>query len=201
MGFSSQEYWSGLLCSPPGDLLSPGIKSRSSALQADSLPSEPPRKTPPTPTKYTQKQVHTCPQTPELLSKSELWSALWWDYPNWPSSLQQTPTSSTLCYEDLSDLISILCSVIQSCPIFATPWTVAHQSPLSIGFFQARIWEPVAISFSKEPSWPGDRTLISCVGWKIFYHWVTSEALILSVPCLKKSTLQCTHLLIIWYNA
>ena len=26
MGFSRQEYWSGLLCPPPGHLLDPGIK-------------------------------------------------------------------------------------------------------------------------------------------------------------------------------
>ena len=39
-----QEYWSGLPCSLPGDLPNPGIKPRSPALQADSLPSEPPRK-------------------------------------------------------------------------------------------------------------------------------------------------------------
>jgi len=32
-----------LPCHPPGDLLSPGIKPASPALQADSLPSEPPR--------------------------------------------------------------------------------------------------------------------------------------------------------------
>ena len=29
MGFSSQEYWSGLPCPPPGDLPDPGIKSAS----------------------------------------------------------------------------------------------------------------------------------------------------------------------------
>ena len=29
MGFSSQEYWSGLLCPPPGDLPYPGIKPTS----------------------------------------------------------------------------------------------------------------------------------------------------------------------------
>ena len=46
-GFSRQEYWSGLLCPPPGDLPNPGIEPRSlmsPALQADSLPSEPPGK-------------------------------------------------------------------------------------------------------------------------------------------------------------
>ena len=43
-GFSRQEYWSGLPCPLPEDLPSPGIEPRSPALQADSLPSEPPGK-------------------------------------------------------------------------------------------------------------------------------------------------------------
>ena len=42
--FSRQEYWSGLPFPSPGDLPDPGIKPGSPALQADSLPSEPPRK-------------------------------------------------------------------------------------------------------------------------------------------------------------
>ena len=44
MGFSRQEYWSGLPCPPPGDLPNPGIKLRSPASQADSFLSEPPGK-------------------------------------------------------------------------------------------------------------------------------------------------------------
>ena len=44
MGFSRQEYWSGLLFPSPGDLPDPGIEPGSPALQADSLPSEPPGK-------------------------------------------------------------------------------------------------------------------------------------------------------------
>ena len=34
MGFSRQEYWSGLPCPSPGDLPDPGIKPVSTALQA-----------------------------------------------------------------------------------------------------------------------------------------------------------------------
>ena len=41
MGFSRQEYWSGLPFPSPGDLPDPVIKLWSPALQADSLPSEP----------------------------------------------------------------------------------------------------------------------------------------------------------------
>ena len=44
MEFSRQEYWSGLPFPAPGDLPDPGVKPRSPALQADSLPSEPPGK-------------------------------------------------------------------------------------------------------------------------------------------------------------
>ena len=43
-GFFSQGYWSGLPCPPPGDLPDPEIESRSPALEAHSLPSEPPGK-------------------------------------------------------------------------------------------------------------------------------------------------------------
>ena len=43
-GFSRQEYWNWLPCPPPGDLPDPGIEPRSPALQADSLPPEPPGK-------------------------------------------------------------------------------------------------------------------------------------------------------------
>ena len=44
MGFSRQEYWSGLPCPSPGDLPDPGIEPRSPALRIDTLLSEPPRK-------------------------------------------------------------------------------------------------------------------------------------------------------------
>ena len=42
--FYMQEYWSGLPFPSPGNLPNPGIEPGSLALQADSLPSEPPRK-------------------------------------------------------------------------------------------------------------------------------------------------------------
>ena len=42
MEFSRQEYWSRLPCPTPGDLPHLGVEPGSPALQADSLPSEPP---------------------------------------------------------------------------------------------------------------------------------------------------------------
>ena len=46
MKFSWQEYWSGLPFPSPGDLHDPGVEPGSPALQADSLPFEPPGKPP-----------------------------------------------------------------------------------------------------------------------------------------------------------
>ena len=43
MGFFRQEYWSGLLFPFPGDHPNPWIEPGSPALQADALPSKPPR--------------------------------------------------------------------------------------------------------------------------------------------------------------
>ena len=44
MGFSRQEYWSGLPFPSPGDLLDPGVEPGSPSLEADALTSEPPGK-------------------------------------------------------------------------------------------------------------------------------------------------------------
>ena len=44
MGFSKQEYWSGLPFPSPGDLPDPGIEPGSPTLQADALTFEPPGK-------------------------------------------------------------------------------------------------------------------------------------------------------------
>ena len=41
MGFSRQEYWSGVPFPSPRDLPDPGVEPGSPALQADALPSKP----------------------------------------------------------------------------------------------------------------------------------------------------------------
>ena len=44
------------------------------------------------------------------------------------------------------------------------------------GILQARTLEWVAISFSREASWPTDWTQLFCNGRQILYHWATREA-------------------------
>ena len=51
--------------------------------------------------------------------------------------------------------------------LFATPWTVAYQTPLT-EIFQARVLEWVAISFSKGSCQPRDRTWVSRIAGRRF---------------------------------
>ena len=49
-----------------------------------------------------------------------------------------------------------------------TPWTIACQAPLSMGFFQAKILDQVAISSSRGSSQPRDQTSVSCIAGGCF---------------------------------
>ena len=69
--------------------------------------------------------------------------------------------------------VSFSCSVVSNS--FATPWTVACQTPVH-GISLATILEWVAISFSRGSSQPRYQTPVSCIGRWILYHWVTREA-------------------------
>ena len=60
--------------------------------------------------------------------------------------------------------------------LFATPWVVACQAPLSMGILQARILEWVVISFSKGLSQTRDQTQVSHVAVRFFTIWASREA-------------------------
>ena len=46
--------------------------------------------------------------------------------------------------------------------LFATPWTVAHQAPLSIGFSRQEYWSGLPCPPPVNLPWPRDQTHISC---------------------------------------
>ena len=57
--------------------------------------------------------------------------------------------------------------------LFATPWTIACQAPLSIEFSRQEYWR-ISSSKGSSPLW--DQTHISCIGRWILCHRVTWEA-------------------------
>ena len=67
--------------------------------------------------------------------------------------------------------LHILYFVFSHAGLFASPWTVAHQAPLSMEF--SRILEWVTISYSRGSFQPRDWThipCISCIGKRILFH-------------------------------
>ena len=70
--------------------------------------------------------------------------------------------------------------VTKSCP--ATPWTVAHQAPLSVGFYR-QILGWVDISFSRGSSWLRDWTLVSCIAGRFFTVWAIGKSLYIYIFC------------------
>ena len=59
---------------------------------------------------------------------------------------------------------------------FVTPWTVAHQTPLSMEFSRQEYWSWVAIPFFRVSSPPRDPTRVSCIAGRFFTVWATREA-------------------------
>ena len=79
---------------------------------------------------------------------------------------------------DWSDLaVAAAAAVTKSCSTLATPWKVAHQAPLSIGFSRQKYWSRLPFPSPGGSARPRDRTWVSCTADKFFTDWATREAL------------------------
>ena len=78
-----------------------------------------------------------------------------------------------------SSLTKTCMCVLSPIWLFATPWTVAQQKPVSMGILQARTLEWVAMPSSRGSSQPRDWTCVSCVSWigRWILYCITWEAL------------------------
>ena len=88
-----------------------------------------------------------------------------------------------MCKDMREEMLALCVCVLNCVCLFLTPWTAAHQAPLSMGFLQARLLQWVAVSYSRGSSHPRDRALshVSCTSRWVLYHW---EAQVLALYCL-----------------
>ena len=158
MGFSRQEYWSGLPCPPPGDLPDPGIEPASlasPALKSGSLPTEPPGK----PISYL------------ICLSTYLSVSCWWCFSGESWMIQILcvwggPFSYNTSYFLASLLLkecwlstptlecTLSCFVAQSCLTLCDPMDCSPPGSSVQGILQARILEWVSIPFSMGSSGP-----------------------------------------------
>ena len=77
-----------------------------------------------------------------------------------------------MCTLPTGEHVFVLCAQsLSHVHLFATPWTVAHQAPLSMRFSRQEYWhtrilEWVAISSSRGSSQPRDQTPVSCISFQ-----------------------------------
>ena len=133
MGFSRQDYWSGLTCCPPGDHPNPGLEPRSPALQADSLLSEPPGKPKVLIAIAIAKSLQSCPTLCDPIDGSPPGFAI--------SGILQARTLEWVAISFSNAWkgkvkVKSLSRVRPS----TTPWTGAFQALLSLGFSRQEYW-------------------------------------------------------------
>ena len=141
MGFSGQEYWSGLPFPSPGDLPDPGIKPRSPALQADSLPTElrgkPPHREISLCIRMSPPSWASLPPHPHPTSLGHLWASSWS-----PRVMQQFPTSIYFTHgnEYTLKLLFQFIPHSPSPPAPTSPFSVEESCVHSKDFIQGSFW-------------------------------------------------------------
>ena len=76
---------------------------------------------------------------------------------------------------------NICMSVFSRVQLFVNPWTVACQTPLSMGLFRQEYWSGLPFPSPGDLPNPGieppSLACISCIGRWVLYHWAVGEAL------------------------
>ena len=131
--FSRQEYWSGLPCSPPGDLPNPGIKptSLTSPALAGGFFT----------TAAAAKSPQSCPTLCDLIDGSPPGSPCPWDSPG--KNIGVSCHFLLQCMKVKSES-----EVTQSCPTLSDRIDCSLPGSSVHGIFQARVLEWGAIAFS-----------------------------------------------------
>ena len=60
--------------------------------------------------------------------------------------------------------------------LLATPWTVARQAPLSMGFSRQEYWSGLPFPSPGDLPNPGIKPRVSCIAGRCFILWATREA-------------------------
>ena len=65
----------------------------------------------------------------------------------------------------------VKCYLLSHVWLFATPWTVTHQAPLSMEFSRQEYWCGLPFSSPGESSLSRDQTQVSCTADRLFSVW------------------------------
>ena len=69
------------------------------------------------------------------------------------------------------------CELLSGVWLFATPWTVAHQAPLSMECSRQEYWSGLPCPLLRGSPQPRNQTQVSCIAGRFFTLWATREPL------------------------
>ena len=78
---------------------------------------------------------------------------------------------------DTNNLVMKNAQLLSCVQLFATPRSIAHQAPLSMGFPRQEYWSEVLLPPPGESSRPRDWTCISCIADRFFTCWAIRSML------------------------
>ena len=88
-----------------------------------------------------------------------------------PWGHKELDTTERQCNAKMLTWLSVqFSSVAQSCPTLATPWTVAHQAPLFMGFPREEHWSGLPFLLPGDLPNPGIEPASPAFGRQILYH-------------------------------
>ena len=153
MGFSRQEYWTGLPFPSLGDLPDPRIKPVFSALAGGFF------------TVWATRYAHTVHRRSQPMLVS------------WQRFKSEVKPIEYLWFLNLCVCVCVCVWVAQSCPTLCNPMDYSLSVSSVPGILKAGILEWVVISFSRGSSRTRDRTLVSCIAGRLFTVWATGKFL------------------------
>ena len=143
MGFSRQEYWSGLLFPSPGDPPIPGIEpgfphvvGRRFTVWATGKWAA------------TAKSLQSCPTLCDPIDRSPPGSPV-------PGILQARTLEWVAISFSSAWKWKVKVKSLSRVRLLATPWTAAHQAPPSVGFSRQEYWSEVPLPSPREVRDPG----------------------------------------------
>ena len=87
--------------------------------------------------------------------------------------------------------ILLLCWSLRHVQLFVTPWTVAHQAPLSMRFLRQEYWSGLPFPFPGDLPNPEIKPVSPALACGFFYHWATSGYFIVIMYLMAAFSAKC----------
>ena len=99
------------------------------------------------------------------------WEIPWTEEPGRPQLQRVGHNLATKQQQQICWMMKVKVKSLSRVPLFATPWTVAYQSPLSMGFFRQEYWSGLPFPSPGDLSSPGIEPGFPSIGGRRFNLW------------------------------